>query len=262
MERAVYLRRIVTRCHYMSGTLYLVSIPIGDEDDITFRALKILKEADIVVYEERKVGHRFLARHALQDKRCEALNEHNEAEMSGVIVQYLNDSKNIALISDAGTPVFSDPGKILVKMAIDRGIRIVPIPGVSSLVPALVLSGFFIDEFVFCGFLSQKSEKRKSELLQLRNEPRVMIFMDTPYRLAGLIHDLAVVFNRDRQIAVAFNLTLPDEQVLRGWPDELYEQISRIHLKGEFVVIVDGKRKASSKKNNWKPILTHACRTT
>ncbi len=224
--------------------------------------MKILKEADIIVYEERKFGCRFLARHTLQDKRNEALNEHNEAEMSSVIVQYLNDGKNIALISDAGTPVFSDPGNILVNMAIDRSIRIVPIPGVSSLVPALVLSGFFIDEFVFCGFLSPKSERRKTELLQLRTEPRVMIFMDTPYRLAGLIHDLADVFNRDRQIAVAFNLTLPDEQVLRGWPDELYDQISRMHLKGEFVVIVEGKRNASSEKNNRKPILSTAYKTT
>jgi 16S rRNA (cytidine1402-2'-O)-methyltransferase len=233
----------------MSGTLFLVSIPIGNDDDITFRALKVLKEADVIVYEEKKIGSKLLAHHEIHGKCCESLNEHNEVEMSDVILKYLLEGKNIALISDAGTPVFSDPGRVLVKKVIELGIKTIPIPGVSSLVSALVLSGFFIDEFAFCGFLSPKSDRRRTELLQLRNEQRVMVLMDTPYRLAGLVKDIANVFGHERQIAIGYNLTMPDEEVLRGWPDDLYQTIIKRQMKGEFVVVIDGKRNRSSNKN-------------
>lgn len=232
----------------MNGILYIVSIPIGDDDDITFRALKILQETQIVVFEERKIGLKFLARHGLRDKQHESLNEHNEEEMSGIIMQYLSEEKDVALISDAGTPVFSDPGRLLVSRAIEKGIRIIPVPGASSIVPALVISGFFIDEFVFCGFLSPKSGIRRTQLFKLRSETRVIVLMDTPYRLAGLIQDIAAAFGRERQIAVGFNLTLPDEQVLRGWPDEVSQHIGKLRMKGEFVVVIDGKREKKGGK--------------
>jgi 16S rRNA (cytidine1402-2'-O)-methyltransferase len=236
----------------MSGILFLVSIPIGNEDDITFRALNVLRETDIIVYEERRVGNKFLSKNEIHAKRTESLNEHDEAENSDAILSNLLEGKNVALISDAGTPVFSDPGKLLVKKAIEHGINTIPIPGASSIVPALVLSGFFIDEFVFCGFLSPKTDKRRAELMQLRNEQRVMVLMDTPYRLAGLVSDISSVFGHERQIAIAYNLTMPDEQVLRGWPDELYQTITRTGMKGEFVLIIDCRRGIPSDKNTGK----------
>ena len=211
----------------MSGTLYLVATPIGNYDDITFRALRILKEADVVVYEERKEGQRLLSHYGIPEKVIESLNEHNEAAASFHIIEHLKQGKNVALISDAGTPVFSDPGQILVRKAIEQKITIVPIPGASSLLPALTLCGFPIDQFLFYGFLSPKTNRRISELRQLRNEYRTMVFMDTPYRLIPLLKDLAEVFSNERRVAVAFNLTMPDEQVFRGTALELYRHFEK-----------------------------------
>ena len=128
----------------MPGILYLVATPIGNYDDITFRALKVLKEVEVVVYEERREGQRLLSHYGIPEKVIESLNEHNEAAASFHIIEHLQQGKNVALISDAGTPVFSDPGQILVRKAIDRKITIVPIPGTSSLLPALTVCGFQI----------------------------------------------------------------------------------------------------------------------
>ena len=174
----------------MPGTLYLVATPIGNYDDITFRAVTVLKQADVIVYEERKEGQRLLAHYGIPEKVIESLNEHNEAAASFHILEHLRQGKNVALISDAGTPVFSDPGQILVRKAIQMNVQVVPIPGASSLLPALTVCGFPIDQFLFYGFLSPKSNRRLSELRDLRNEYRTMVFMDTPYRLIPLLKDI------------------------------------------------------------------------
>ena len=193
----------------MSGILYLVSTPIGNYDDITYRALSILKSADVIVYEERKEGQRLLSHYGIAEKLVESLNEHNEAAASFHILEYLKNGKSVALISDAGTPVFSDPGQLLVRKAIEQEVRIVPVPGASSLLPALTVCGFPIDQFLFYGFLSPKSNRRISELRQLYNERRTMAFMDTPYRLVALLKDLAEIFGKERRICVAFNPSAP-----------------------------------------------------
>jgi 16S rRNA (cytidine1402-2'-O)-methyltransferase len=229
----------------MSGILYLVATPIGNYDDITYRALRILKEVDVIVYEERKEGERLLNNFNITGKIIENLNEHNESTDSSNIINYLMQGKNVALISDAGTPVFSDPGQILVRKAIEQNITIIPIPGASSLLPALTLCGFPIDEFVFCGFLSPKSNIRIEELQKLRNERRTMAFMDTPYRLVPLLKDIAEVLGHERRVCVAFNLTMSDEQCFRGTAFELFQYFEKNKLKGEFVIVVEGK----SKKN-------------
>jgi 16S rRNA (cytidine1402-2'-O)-methyltransferase len=224
----------------MAGILYLVAIPIGNYDDITFRALKILKEVDVVVCEERSEGLGLL-RHYGIEKQVETLNEHNEVAASSIILDWLQENKSVALISDAGTPVFSDPGQILVEKAINRNIKIVPIPGASSLLPALIVSGFPIKEFVFAGFLSPKRERRLVELRQLKKEQRTIVFMDTPYRLVQLLRDMADVFGDARRVCVAFDLTMPSEEIYHGTLPQLYKKFLKEEKKGEFVVVLEGK---------------------
>jgi 16S rRNA (cytidine1402-2'-O)-methyltransferase len=222
----------------MAGILYLVATPIGNAEDITLRALRILKEADLVVYEERKEGARLLRQYGIENKSVETLNEHNEPAASTLILKELKLGRSVALISDAGTPVFADPGQILVKKAIEAGIRIVPVPGASSVLPALIVSGFSIQTFLFHGFLSPKRPRRVSELQQLKRDRRTIVFMETPYRLTQLLRDIADVFGTSRRVCVAFDLTLPTEEIFRGNPMELYQRFLKEGRKGEFVVVL------------------------
>jgi 16S rRNA (cytidine1402-2'-O)-methyltransferase len=222
----------------MAGTLFLVATPIGNYDDITVRALNTLKSADIIVCEERSEGSRLL-RHYGIEKQIETLNEHNETAAASVLIGLLKDGKSLALISDCGTPVFSDPGRVLVERAIQQHINIVPLPGASSLLPALIVSGFVITEFVFAGFLSPKRERRIHELQLLRKERRTVVLMDTPYRLTQLIRDVAEVFGEARRVCVAFDLTLPTEKIYHGTAVALYQQFLKEEKKGEFVVVLD-----------------------
>jgi 16S rRNA (cytidine1402-2'-O)-methyltransferase len=224
----------------MNGVLYLVATPIGNPADITLRALEVLKAVDVVVYEERKEGERLLRHYGIPEKLVESLNEHNEAAASFHILEHLKSGKSVAVISDAGTPVFSDPGQLLVRKSIEAGVKIVPLPGASSLLPALTASGFSIEQFLFYGFLSPKSNRRISEIRQLRAERRTLVFMEAPYRLVPLLRDLAEVFEHGRNICVAFNLTMEDEQFFRGTARELFRMFDKKSLKGEFVVIVEG----------------------
>ncbi len=230
----------------MPGTLYLVATPIGNYDDMTFRALNVLKSADLVIYEERREGER-LMRHFGIEKPVETLNEHNEAAASHNILQHLRTGKNVALVSDCGTPVFSDPGRILVEKAIASGIRIVPVPGASSLMPALTVSGFSIDQFLFYGWLSPKKERRRTELRELVQERRTIVLMDTPYRLVPLLRDIADVFGSSRRMCLAFDLTLPAEQVLYGTPPALYAACSSKEMKGEYVIVIEGRARDRKK---------------
>lgn len=224
----------------MKGTLYLVATPIGNYDDITFRALRVLKSVDIIACEERKEGERLLKHFQIQ-KPLESLNEHNELAASQTILAQLNSGKSIALVSDCGTPLFSDPGQFLVRKAVEHQITIVPIPGASSLMPALTVSGFSIDQFLFYGWLSPKKERRRAELKRLYDERRTIVLMDTPYRLLSLLRDLADTFGPTRRVCIAFNLTMPDEQFFYGNAVELLKQFSSKELKGEFVIVIEGR---------------------
>ena len=223
----------------MAGILYLVSTPIGNDDDITLRALKVLRSVDLVVCEERREGEKMLRRLEIQ-KPLETLNEHNEAAATTIVVRALREGKTVALISDCGTPVFSDPGQMLVKRASEAGIQVVPVPGASSLMPALTVSGFAIEQFLYYGWLSPKKERRRSELRQLIRERRAIVLLDTPYRLMALLRDMAEAFGERRRVCVAFNLTLPDEQIFHGTSKSILERFSGKEMKGEFVVVVEG----------------------
>ncbi len=224
----------------MAGTLYLVATPIGNFEDMTFRAVSVLRSVDLVVYEERREGERLLRRFGIE-KPVEQLNEHNEAAASSTILEHLRQGRGIALISDGGTPVFSDPGRILVRRAVEQGIKVVPVPGASSLMPALTVSGFSIDQFLFYGWLSPKKERRRSELRSLQQDRRTIVLMDTPYRLVPLLRDLAETFGDARRICLAFNLTMPDEQILHGSASELFRRCSAKEMKGEFVIVIEGR---------------------
>ncbi|MCX6137375.1 MAG: SAM-dependent methyltransferase, partial [Ignavibacteriales bacterium] len=173
------------------------------------------------------------------EKPVDSLNEHNESAATFHILDHLNNGKNIALVSDCGTPVFSDPGQLLVRKAVEKGIKVVPVPGASSLMPALTVSGFSIDQFIYYGWLSPKRPRRIAELQQLKRERRVIVLMDTPYRLVALIKDIADVFGGGRRLCVAFNLTLPDEEIFHGTAPELYDRFSKSEKKGEFVIIIE-----------------------
>ncbi len=222
----------------MKGSLYLVATPIGNFADMTFRAIEVLKQVDIVVYEERKEGGRLL-RHFGIEKPVESLNEHNEAAATFIILDHLAKGKNIAVVSDCGTPVFSDPGQLLVRKAIDAGIKVVPIPWASSLMPALTVSGFSIDQFVFYGWLSPKRPRRIAELQQLKRERRTIVLMDTPYRLLALLKDISDTFGSSRRLCVAFDLTLPDEEIFHGTGPSLLDTLTKLDKKGEFVVVIE-----------------------
>ena len=224
----------------MSGFLYLVATPIGNYEDITYRATRILKEVDLILIEERSEGIRFLNHLGLAKQNWLTFNEHNEQSQTPEILRLLTEGKNVALISDAGTPVFSDPGGILVKSAIKAGIKLVPIPGASAVLPALVASGFPIGRFLFYGWLSPKTEQRVEELRGLRRETRTIVLLDTPYRLIPLLRDVSAVLGTARRVVVAFNISMADEEYFRGTAGELFERFGKEKRKGEFVLVIKG----------------------
>ncbi|MBI5809334.1 MAG: 16S rRNA (cytidine(1402)-2'-O)-methyltransferase [Ignavibacteriales bacterium] len=220
--------------------LYIVSTPIGNYDDITLRAINILQEVDFIICEEYKEAKRLL-HHLKIEKELHSLNEHNEKEFSFDLLKLIHEKKSAALISDCGTPLFSDPGITLVNLCIESGIEIIPIPGASSLMAALVGSGFNINKFYFAGWLSPKSDLRKKELLRLKGIKELIIIMETPYRLKSILNDITKVFSEKTKGVIAFNLTLPTEQFYRGSIKDLLKLVEEKNLKGEFVLMIDNK---------------------
>jgi len=220
--------------------LYIVSTPIGNYEDITLRALNILKQVDFIICEEFKEARRLLS-HFKIEKELFSLNEHHQEESSRELFEKISDGKSVALISDCGTPLFSDPGHLLVQMCIAAKIDIVPIPGASSLLPALVGSGFNLDKFYYAGWLSPKSDIRKKELLRLKSIKELIVLMETPYRLKAILTDVSKVFGASSQIVVAFDLTLPTEKFFRGTVSDILKIVESKNLKGEFVLLINSK---------------------
>jgi 16S rRNA (cytidine1402-2'-O)-methyltransferase len=226
----------------MKNTLYIVSTPIGNYDDITIRAINVLKEVDFIICEEFKEAARLLSHFQIK-KELHSLNEHHEEESSRDIFQMIALGKSAALISDCGTPLFSDPGTTLVQMCIDANINIVPVPGASSLLPALVGSGFKLNKFYFAGWLSPKSDLRKQELLRLKSVRELIVLMETPYRLKPLLTDIVKIFGPNIRVVVAFDLTLPTEKFYRGTAADVLKTVSEKNLKGEFVLLINNESK-------------------
>ncbi len=221
----------------MKSKLYIVSTPIGNYEDITLRALRILKECNFIICEEYKEARRLLSHYQIQ-KELIALNEHNEKEISSEVIAKLKEGQTGALISDCGTPLFSDPGHYLIGLAIQNKIEIVPIPGASSLLASLVGSGFDFDKFYFYGWLSPKKEIRKKQLFDLKRIKETIVILDTPYRLQTLLEDIVKVFGENVPIVLAFEITKEKEKFYRGSALQIFNIAKKENLKGEFVLML------------------------
>lgn len=222
----------------MNKKLYLVATPIGNYDDITIRALNVLNSADLIICEEYKEAKRLLSHYKIE-KELISLNEHNENESAGEVILKIKSGKNAALISDCGTPLFSDPGHYLIQLCLSNNIDIVPIPGANSLLPALTGSGFPIENFFYYGWLSPKKERRRRELLKLKNLKEVIVILDTPYRLKTVLADIVKYLGAKKNIVVAFQLTMENEKFFRGTAKEILEIAVKKNLKGEYVIIIN-----------------------
>ena len=224
----------------MKNKLYLVSTPIGNYEDITLRALRILKEVDFIICEEFKEARRLLSQYRIE-KELFALNEHNENEIANEILLKILNGKSAALISDAGTPLFSDPGHLLVELCISQDIDVIPVPGANSLLPALIGSGFDFEKFYYYGWLSPKKEERRRELLQIKGIREVIVLLDTPYRLKSLLADVVKILGKNIRTVLAFDLTMKTEKFYRSTAEEILKIAEQKNLKGEFVLIINNK---------------------
>jgi len=222
----------------MKPKLYLAATPIGNYADITLRALETLKSVDFIICEEFKEARRLLAYYKIE-KELVSLNEHNEKEEAAGVVDRLAEGKTAALISDCGTPLFSDPGHYLVDLCVAKKIEVVPLPGASSLLPALTGSGLNFEKFYYYGWLSPKKDIRLQELIKLKSIKSVLVILDTPYRLRQLLADVQKAFGPKKNIVVAFNLTVDGEEFFRGEVSSILKMADERKLKGEFVLLID-----------------------
>jgi len=221
------------------GTLYLVATPIGNLEDITLRALRTLKECDVVLSEDtRRTG--LLLNHFGITQRQISYFKFNEARRAKEIVTRLRRGEKVALVSDAGSPGISDPGERVVRSALAAGCRVEPVPGPCALIAGLTASGLPTDEFHFVGFLPHKSGQRQRRWQELRNVPGTLVLYESPHRVTRLLSELEE-FLPDRNIVLARELTKRFEEFLRGKPRDLIEQTKNRSLKGEFVVVIHGQ---------------------
>ncbi|WP_282035670.1 16S rRNA (cytidine(1402)-2'-O)-methyltransferase [Saccharicrinis aurantiacus] len=228
------------------GKLYIVPTPIGNLEDITYRALRILKEADFILAEDtRKTG--FLLKHFEIEAKMFSHHKFNEHNTSDNVVQHILAGQTGALVSDAGTPAISDPGYLLVKHAIEAGVEVECLPGATAFVPALVNSGLPNDRFCFEGFLPQK-KGRQTKMKLLAEETRTMIFYESPFRLTKTLAQMAEYFGGERQASVSREITKLHEENARGTLDELFAHFDAKTVKGEIVIVVSGKVEKEIKK--------------
>ncbi len=223
------------------GTLYIVSTPIGNREDITLRALRILKEVDLIAAEDTRHTLPFLKHYGIQTPLTSYF-EGNELKKKEFILFKLRRGDQIALVSDAGTPGISDPGFRLIQTAIENQIPIVPIPGPSAAITALSVSGLPTDAFLFKGFLPHKSKKRRDLLETLREVRETLIVYESPHRLVESLEDILVVLG-DREIVLTRELTKLYEEILRGKVSKIKTQIGERKLKGEITLVISGKRR-------------------
>lgn len=219
----------------MSGILYLVATPIGNLDDITLRAIKVLNEVDFIAAEDTRHSLKLL-NHLEITKPLISYHRHNEDVKSELLIEKLNDNKNIALITDAGTPGISDPGEEIVKQCIENNIKIVPVPGACAFVNALICSGLDTTEFTFIGFLPLNKKNRKEKLDKIKKSTTTAILYEAPHKLISTLKDLSEILE-NRKIVLAKELTKIHEDFIFGTANELLEKIE--NPKGEYVILIE-----------------------
>lgn len=221
------------------GKLYIVPTPIGNLEDITLRALRLLREADVIFAEDTRTSSVLLKHYEIQGH---LLSHHkfNEHASAAAVAERIEAGQTVVLISDAGTPGISDPGFLLVRTCVERGLEVECLPGATAFVPALVQSGFPCDRFCFEGFLPQKKGRQK-RLQQLSGEPRSIVFYESPYRVVKCLEQLAEVFGSERRVAVSRELTKKFEETVRGTLSEVIEHFRQRPPKGEFVIVLAGE---------------------
>jgi 16S rRNA (cytidine1402-2'-O)-methyltransferase len=222
----------------MEGKLFLVPTPIGNLEDMTFRAIRILKEADVILAEDTRTSAPLL-KHFGIDKKAYSHHQHNEHQATSEIIKFLKDGKNVALISDAGTPAISDPGFFLVRAAIKNDLQVECLPGATAFVPALVNSGLPSDSFVFEGFLPVK-KGRQTRFKKLSEEERTIVLYESPHRLLKTLEEFMQYMGPDRQASVSRELTKLYEETVRGTLTEIKSHFENNILKGEFVICIAG----------------------
>lgn len=230
--------------------LYVVPTPIGNLEDITLRAINVLKEVDFILAEDtRTTSH--LLRHLGIEKPMHSHHKFNEHATVGRVAEAINSGRDVALVSDAGTPGISDPGFLLVRKCVEEGIEVVTLPGATALIPAVVQSGFPCDRFCFEGFLPQKKGRMK-RLQELALESRTLVLYESPYRVVKCLEQLAETFGVERRVAVVREITKKFEETVRGTIAEALEHFREHEPKGEFVIVVEGydpKRKDSKEED-------------
>ncbi|MBP3357037.1 MAG: 16S rRNA (cytidine(1402)-2'-O)-methyltransferase [Rikenellaceae bacterium] len=228
--------------------LYIVPTPIGNLDDITLRAIKVLSEVDFILAEDTRTTS-FLLKHLGIEKKLYSHHKFNEHQTVEMVADAIARGRTVALVSDAGTPAISDPGFLLVRTCVEAGIEVETLPGATALIPALVQSGFPCDRFCFEGFLPQKKGRSK-RLAQLARESRSIVFYESPYRVVKALEQMAETFGPDRAVSVSRELTKKFEQTVRGTLSETARYFREHEPKGEFVIVVAGAPKPEREKED------------
>ncbi|HEY5029606.1 MAG TPA: 16S rRNA (cytidine(1402)-2'-O)-methyltransferase [Candidatus Angelobacter sp.] len=223
--------------HTKPGTLYVVATPIGNLEDISYRAVRVLKEADLIACEDTRHTAKLLHHYGI-DKPTVSYHEHNEAARAEELVAKLAQGLNVAQVSDAGMPGISDPGYRVISLAIERGVQVVPIPGASALVAALAASGLPTDRFQFLGFLPAKSGQRRTTLETLRHAEHTTVVYEAPHRIAETMKDIVELLGVERPVVLARELTKMHEEFIRGSAMQVLHRIQEHELKGEMTLLI------------------------
>ena len=226
-------------------TLYLIATPIGNMEDITYRAINILKSVSVIFSEDTRVTNQLLSYYNIKNKLISS-HQYNEKDNIDKLLKYLNDGQDVGLVTDRGTPIISDPGYYLAKAAINNNYNVVSIPGATAFVSALITSNIDAQPFTFFGFLNSKSSKRRKELEELKNNKYTLIFYESPHRLIDTLNDMLKILG-NRNISISREITKKFEEIYRGTISDVINELDV--LKGEFVIVVEGNKDVNDFSN-------------
>ncbi|QTL96649.1 16S rRNA (cytidine(1402)-2'-O)-methyltransferase [Iocasia frigidifontis] len=233
-----------------AGRLYICGTPIGNLEDISLRALKVLKKVHLIAAEDTRRTRNLLNYYQIKTS-LKSYHEHNERERTGELISLLKEGKDIALVSDAGMPGISDPGKVIFKAAVEEGIELIPIPGPTAAISALVVSGLRMDRFVFEGFLPRSGKERKQRLAAIKGEERTVIIYESPYRLRDTLQELLDLL-AERKVAVVREISKVHEEKVYGQVEEVLSFYADQEPKGEFVIVIEGRPAPEFSKEGWE----------